>query len=331
MRGLFWNKLPDGAVEASVFSTLDDGGVKLDVAEIESLFRAAAAAAVVTADSNSGATPAAAAAAKAPASPSRPGPVLLLDGKRQQNAGIALARVRLPAEALRRAVLAGDTAVLKPDVVARLLDMVPTPEELQLVRAYEGDRTALGTVEQFFLAVADIPRYLQRLETLATLAQLEGAVTELRARLAAVEGGVSAIRGSGALRGVLQCVMALGNFLNGDSAARGSAYGFKLDTLRKLGTVKGVDNKVTLMDVLARMAVDGRDAAAASMRPLAAELAPVLSARGESLDGVRRRGWGARGGVWAWWSPTILVLPTRCCRSLARSRTWSAPLRLPQH
>jgi Formin Homology 2 Domain len=42
--------------------------------------------------------------------------------------------------------------------------------------------------------------------------------------------------------------------LNGGTA-RGGAYGFKLDTLGKLESVKGGDNKTTLLDILAKWAV----------------------------------------------------------------------------
>jgi diaphanous 1 len=48
----------------------------------------------------------------------------------------------------------------------------------------------------------------------------------------------------------LEIVLALGNYLNGGTP-RGGVYGFKLDGLQKLSTVKSVDNKLTLMNFLA--------------------------------------------------------------------------------
>lgn len=64
------------------------------------------------------------------------------------------------------------------------------------------------------------------------------------------------LRKSDALRGVLQRVLALGNYLNGTSN-RGGAYGFKLADLSKLVQVKSGDNKTTLLHYLARLVGEG--------------------------------------------------------------------------
>ena len=48
---------------------------------------------------------------------------------------------------------------------------------------------------------------------------------------------------------VLETILALGNYLNG-STSRGGAYGFKLEGLLKLGSVKSVDNKESLLHYL---------------------------------------------------------------------------------
>jgi hypothetical protein len=45
----------------------------------------------------------------------------------------------------------------------------------------------------------------------------------------------------------LQFVLAIGNFLNAESPARGGAYGVKIDVLTKLATVKGADTKVRIL------------------------------------------------------------------------------------
>eukprot|EP01036_Dinobryon_divergens_P010219 gene10219-13691_t len=48
----------------------------------------------------------------------------------------------------------------------------------------------------------------------------------------------------------MEIVLAIGNYLNGGSP-RGGVYGFKLEGLLKLATVKSVDNKQSLMNFLA--------------------------------------------------------------------------------
>lgn len=76
---------------------------------------------------------AAASAAAAAAASKRKGPIMLLDGKRQQNAGIGLARVRMKPTDIRDAVLAANTAALGPDKLTILLSIVPTSEEVQML------------------------------------------------------------------------------------------------------------------------------------------------------------------------------------------------------
>jgi hypothetical protein len=115
MRGLFWNKLPDVSIGTSIWKDLSDQNVStfvmqaytevvisvaryvqalLEREEIEKLFRAAA--------------PAAMPAAPDPSKAAASGPIMLFDAKRQQNAGIPLARVRLTPKEVRDAVLAMD-------------------------------------------------------------------------------------------------------------------------------------------------------------------------------------------------------------------------------
>jgi hypothetical protein len=71
-----------------------------------------------------------------------------------------------------------------------------------------------------------------------------------------------------------------------ENASRGGAFGFKLDTLKKLSTVKdGKDGKTTLLDFLARAALD--EGKVRGLGRLASDLAPVAAARLESLEALQ--------------------------------------------
>ena len=70
--------------------------------------------------------------------------VTLLDPKRANNLGIILSAVKLPFDAMRRAVLAMDTAALPLDSVNALLKCVPSAEELELVANAGVPTAALG-------------------------------------------------------------------------------------------------------------------------------------------------------------------------------------------
>jgi diaphanous 1 len=57
--------------------------------------------------------------------------------------------------------------------------------------------------------------------------------------------GVIFLKESVKIRDLLEQVLAIGNYLNGQTN-RGGAYGFKIDSLVKLSDIKMKDNKTTL-------------------------------------------------------------------------------------
>jgi hypothetical protein len=259
--------------------------VQVDALELENWFKVAASAPGGAKAGSGGAAGDDSDAGAAGGAAKRKGPVLLLEAKRQQNAGIALARLRMKNAEVRDAVLAADLRTLSAERLAILTNIVPTGEELTMLKEWEGDRATLGNLEQFFLAVADIPRYEQRLIAMAFSHRMEAAAGELRAKLGLIQRGVRAIRASAALRALLELLLWLGNYLNGDNAARGGAYGFKLDTLKKLTTVKTTDNKLTLLDYVAHVARKAGSPYSALLQ-LPADLALLADARAESLEAV---------------------------------------------
>ena len=243
--------------------------VKLDFSDLEKKF--AAVQAVVKTEVQS--TPAAA----------KRGPILLISGKRQQNASIALARIRLKPAEVRDAILQCDFGCLPQDKLDLLKELVPTTEELQLVKEYEGPKEDLGAVEQFFLAVSSVPRLPQRIDAMSFVNKFEGLHSDLQKRMELLRAAVTAVRGSKSLPVLLKYVLAVGNFLNGDTA-RGGAYGFKIDTLKKLTTMQATTGKETLLDYIVQHACRQADGEAVFQLPT--ELAPVISARAESIDQV---------------------------------------------
>lgn len=132
-----------------------------------------------------------------------------------------------------------------------LYNLRPTSEDLQTIRDFpEVERPTLGKVEKFFLEIMDIPRYDQRLECFIFKLKFGARVEELRASLKVVKSATNQVAQSKLLSRILEVVLKLGNVLNGGTG-RGGSYGFKLDGLNKLATIKSVDNKSTLMNYLA--------------------------------------------------------------------------------
>jgi hypothetical protein len=159
MRSLFWNKIHDMKIHTTVWKILSDEDVELDVAKLVEQFQKAAPAEkkVVEDDGHDEA------GEKKPVKA-----ITLLDPKRQQNVGIALARYKLSTRAIKSAVMAMDfdfeqlaAAHLKAVQLAlaadepeppkpnlgnkidkekldSLLALAPTDDEMETLRGYAG-------------------------------------------------------------------------------------------------------------------------------------------------------------------------------------------------
>lgn len=141
LRGVYWKRVPPSAVAGSIWGgTLDHEEPALtqfDATEVEAAFSC---------------KPSAGGAAIGGSVTPRAGPtyVALLDTKRATNAGIALARLGLPhGGALTRAVLQMDESKLDVTKATSLLTVVPTTEEAELIRGFDGDTSQLGSTERY--------------------------------------------------------------------------------------------------------------------------------------------------------------------------------------
>ena len=83
----------------------------------------------------------------------------LLDLRRAQNTSIMLSKFRCSLARLRQAIVQVDASLLSPDDVQMLKLYVPTDEEANRLRGYQGPPAALGIAERFFLEILDVPRY----------------------------------------------------------------------------------------------------------------------------------------------------------------------------
>ena len=234
MNGLFWSKMKFSSIEdfnQSVWSSLNDEKVCIDFTSFEREF---------------GKHDKKKETVKKVKSMSRQQKVSLVEPKRQQNCGIALARFRLPYESLKRALLELDLTILTAERTQALINLVPSKEEIDLVNSFDGDKNMLMETEKFFLTVGSIPRLKFRLEALLSSFNFDQTVEELSIKLELLRKGTDNIKNSKKLPRVIEVILALGNYLNGDTA-RGGAYGFNLDALKKLSTVRTSDNKRNLL------------------------------------------------------------------------------------
>ncbi|MCO5605782.1 hypothetical protein L7F22_059966 [Adiantum nelumboides] len=221
---------------------------EFDMLELESLFSAA-----VPSGSN---TPGAGGNDKAGGRRASHAPkqeiIHLVDMRRANNCEIMLTKVKMPLPNMMNAVLALDSTVLDSDQVENLIKFCPTKEEMDTLRAFDGDKEALGKCEQFFLELMRVPRAEAKLRVFSFKIQFSTQVQELRASLEVINSASSQVKGSMKLRRIMQTILSLGNALN-QGTARGSAVGFKLDSLLKLTDTRARNNKMTLMHYLCKV------------------------------------------------------------------------------
>ncbi|CAN1789309.1 Formin-like protein 17 [Linum perenne] len=193
--------------------------------------------------------------------------VQLIELRRAYNCEIMLTKVKIPLHELTSSVLAMDDSALDIDQVDSLVKFCPTKEEMELLKGYKGDKESLGKCEQFFLELMKVPRVESKLRVFSFKMQFSQQVSDLRRNLNVVNSAAEEaclsfsifcyfliyhIRSSTKFKRIMQSVLSLGNTLN-QGTARGSAVGFRLDSLLKLTDTRSRNNKITLMHYLCKV------------------------------------------------------------------------------
>ncbi|KAI4303455.1 hypothetical protein MLD38_039083 [Melastoma candidum] len=183
---------------------------------------------------------------------SKPEKVQLVDLRRAYNCEIMLSKVKIPLPDMINAVLALDSSALDIDQVENLIKFCPTKEEIEKLKNYNGDKELLGKCEQFFSELMKVPRIESKLRVFAFAITFSSQVNDLRTNLNTINNASREVKESVKLRQIMQTILTLGNALN-QGTARGSAVGFKLDSLLKLSDMRAQNNKMTLMHYLCKL------------------------------------------------------------------------------
>ncbi|SAM77134.1 related to Diaphanous protein homolog 1 [Ustilago bromivora] len=224
-KALFWNKLPAHSLARTVWSDLPATSVDVtgEIDRLDELFAVGVKpiAPVPGAKQNE----------------RKANPTTLLDLTRAQNVSIVLTRIKVPFPELRIAILQCDEDKLTIDHLKSVKNCLPTTEELELVRDYDGDVGALSKADQFFKEMLGIPRLAERLACMVYMRKFELDLEELKPDLRILKHAVDEINGSAKFKVVLHTVLTIGNVLN-SSTFRGEAAGFQLGDLLKLKDTK---------------------------------------------------------------------------------------------
>ncbi|WJX56150.1 Formin-like protein 14 [Trifolium repens] len=246
LKPLHWVKV-SRAVQGSLWADSQKQGSgsrapEIDISELETLFSAAS---ISDGNSTRGGV-------RRGSNINKPEKVQLVDLRRAYNCEIMLSKIKIPLPDMLSAVLALDSGVLDIDQVENLIKFCPTKEEMEILKNYAGNKDMLGKCEQFFMELMKVPRVEAKLRVFAFKITFTAQVSDLRINLNTINDATREVKESVKLRQIMQTILTLGNALN-QGTARGSAVGFKLDSLLKLSDTRARNNKMTLMHYLCKL------------------------------------------------------------------------------
>ncbi|XP_022997918.1 formin-like protein 20 isoform X2 [Cucurbita maxima] len=248
LKPLHWSKVTR-VLQGSLWEELQrfgdpESAPEFDVAELETLFSVTVPKPIVDSGGKSG--------GRRKSVGSKLDKVHLIDLRRANNTEIMLTKVRMPLSDMMAAVLSMDESILDVDQVENLIKFCPTKEEMELIKGYCGDKDKLGKCEQYFLEMMQVPRVESKLRVFSFKIHFSSQIVEFKKSLNTVNSVCQEVKNSCKLKEILKRILCLGNMLN-QGTARGSAIGFRLDSLSKLTDTRATNNKMTLMHYLCKV------------------------------------------------------------------------------
>ncbi|XP_071443548.1 uncharacterized protein form3 [Hetaerina americana] len=179
--------------------------------------------------------------------------ITLLDGKRSLNVNIFLKQFKSSNDDIIRLVKAGSHGEIGAEKLCGLLRILPEMDELETLRAFDGDRSRLGNAERFLLQLSSMPNYRLRIESMLLKEEFGANVAYLGPSIRAMTTAAKDIMASHSLREVFYMVLVAGNFLNSGGYA-GNAAGVKLSSLQKLTEIRANKPGMNLIHFVAMQA-----------------------------------------------------------------------------
>lgn len=206
LKSLFWEPVVGDALRESVWESLHDDKVPLDLHELCSLFRAKDNT-VINQVGGSASDP----SVKKPTELVQ----LITDEKRLRNVGMSIARLKMSYETLREDILRVDDTVLTQDMLRMLIENAPTEAEVTLVQGYTGNLDLLSEVDRFFKVLSNIPQLAQRLKNLQLRQVLRDDLSDMKLDLESYQLAMDRLLKSSKLTQLLEAILAIGNYMNG--------------------------------------------------------------------------------------------------------------------
>ncbi|CAD8174618.1 unnamed protein product [Paramecium octaurelia] len=234
LKGLSWNILKPDQIGNSVFQGMNENEIKFDVKSLEEKFASKPAKQI---QQSMGVSDKKREVQK----------ITLLSGERTKNIELILGKLKMSNEKIKNALLECDKSVLNLNVIESLLNVVPTDQEKSLYQNPEElEKETLQIADLFYLELCQVPAQGDRMQAIKAEFVGMDMCRECRGKLKQLQKGFEFQKNDEAFKLLIKCTLAIGNYVNGDSA-RGGAFGFKIDAISKAADIKSVDGKETLL------------------------------------------------------------------------------------
>ncbi|CAD8086866.1 unnamed protein product [Paramecium sonneborni] len=241
LKGLSWNILKPDQIGNSVFQGMNETEIKFDVKSLEEKFASKPAKQIQQSIGQSiGQSDKKKEVLK----------ITLLSAERTKNIELILGKLRMSNEKIKNALLECDKSILNLNVIESLINVVPTDQERSLyANPEELDKETLQIADLFYLELCQVPGCGDRMQ--AIKAEFVGIdmYKECKEKLNQLKKGFEFQKNDEAFKLLIKCTLAIGNYVNGDSA-RGGAFGFKIDAITKAADIKSIDGKETLLMII---------------------------------------------------------------------------------
>lgn len=186
----------------------------------------------------------------------------ILDQKKMTNMLIMLSKFKSSPKEITDAVRTLDPkgVVLTLDNVNALVSNAFKDEELEMAKNYaapEEEVNMLNGAEALAYYVARVPRWVIKMKSIMTLRTAAEVEEEIKTSIRVVLSASQEVLQSKRFEQILAMVLAVGNFLNAGTA-KGSARGFRLETLTRLTETKSRESDQNLLHFITEL-VQRRD------------------------------------------------------------------------
>ncbi|XP_030750923.1 formin-like protein isoform X2 [Sitophilus oryzae] len=240
-----WIALKPNQVRGTIFNELDDDKLhnQIDFGEFEEKFKIGSAGLLAngTCDTDGLQT-----------FPSKrfkkPENITLLEHTRLRNIAISRRKLEMPPEKVINAINMLDLKQLSLENVELLQRMVPTEQETKAYKEYVLEKKNINMLteeDKFLLQLTKVERISAKLSIMSYIGNFFDNIHLIQPQIHAIISGSNSVKNSRKLRSVLEVILAFGNYLN--SAKRGPAYGFKLQSLDSLLDTKSTDKRLCLL------------------------------------------------------------------------------------